>query len=35
MSQDLCALTATALLDLYRTREASPVEVAKAVMARV
>jgi aspartyl-tRNA(Asn)/glutamyl-tRNA(Gln) amidotransferase subunit A len=33
--QDLCALSATALLDLYRTRQLSPVEVAKAVMARV
>ncbi|HYG55674.1 MAG TPA: amidase [Burkholderiales bacterium] len=35
MSDDLARLSATALLELYRTHQASPVEVARAVMARI
>jgi aspartyl-tRNA(Asn)/glutamyl-tRNA(Gln) amidotransferase subunit A len=32
---DLCALTATELLRLYRTRKASPVEAARAILERI
>src|SRR3954465_13982553 len=32
---DLCALTATDLLDGYRKHELSPVEVTRAVLARI
>jgi aspartyl-tRNA(Asn)/glutamyl-tRNA(Gln) amidotransferase subunit A len=32
---DLCSLTAAALLDAYRTRSLSPVEVAQAVLKRI
>jgi aspartyl-tRNA(Asn)/glutamyl-tRNA(Gln) amidotransferase subunit A len=35
MNNDLCALSATELLDAYRKRELSPVEVAAAVRKRV
>jgi len=35
MKTDLCALSATELLHLYRTQQASPVEVTKAVLARI
>ncbi len=35
MSTDLCSLSATELLDKYRTKELSPVEVAKAVAKRM
>lgn len=35
MPQDLCALSATELVDLYRERELSPVEVAAAVRRRI
>ena len=35
MSDDLCYATATELLALYRRHEVSPVEVAKAVLARM
>jgi aspartyl-tRNA(Asn)/glutamyl-tRNA(Gln) amidotransferase subunit A len=35
MPQDLCALSATELVDLYRKRELSPVEVAAAVRRRI
>jgi len=34
-NDDLCSLPATRLLDLYRRRQASPVEVAKATLARI
>ena len=35
MKNDLCALSATELLALYRKKQLSPVEVAKAVHARI
>ncbi|MBV8032377.1 MAG: amidase [Betaproteobacteria bacterium] len=35
MSTDLCALTATELLDRYRMHALSPVEVARAVLSRI
>src|SRR5437016_11645885 len=35
MTADLCALSATALLDAYRKHELSPVEVTKAVLERI
>src|SRR5438552_11261076 len=35
MSTDLCALSATELLDAYRKRELSPVEVTRAVLERI
>ena len=35
MSEDLCLLTATALLEGYRTQTLSPVEVTNAVLARI
>jgi len=35
MKTDLCALTATELLQLYRTRRASPVEATRAVLERI
>jgi aspartyl-tRNA(Asn)/glutamyl-tRNA(Gln) amidotransferase subunit A len=35
MSADLCTLPATELLERYRKRELSPVEVAKAVLKRI
>src|SRR5256712_14040522 len=35
MNTDLCALTATALLDAYRKRTLSPVEVTQAVLKRI
>jgi aspartyl-tRNA(Asn)/glutamyl-tRNA(Gln) amidotransferase subunit A len=35
MSEDLCALSATELLQLYRTRKASPVDATRAVLARI
>jgi len=35
VSADLCALTATELLEGYRKRELSPVEVAQAVLKRI
>ena len=35
MTTDLCSLSATELLHLYRTRQASPVEATKAVLARI
>src|SRR3982751_3339542 len=35
MTQDLCGLSATALLDGYRKHELSPVEVTRAVLARI
>jgi len=35
MKTDLCSLSATELLHLYRTREASPVEATRAVLARI
>ncbi|MEA3193633.1 MAG: aspartyl-tRNA(Asn)/glutamyl-tRNA(Gln) amidotransferase subunit [Betaproteobacteria bacterium] len=35
MSSDLCALTATDLLDGYRKHQLSPVEVARAVLDRI
>jgi aspartyl-tRNA(Asn)/glutamyl-tRNA(Gln) amidotransferase subunit A len=35
MTTDLCALSASALLDGYRTRTLSPVEVTSAVMRRI
>ena len=35
MSADLCALSATELVELYRMHAASPVEVARAVLGRI
>jgi len=35
MANDLCALTATELLEHYRRHTLSPVEVAKAVQSRI
>src|SRR3954467_8152631 len=35
MSADLCALSATQLLDAFRKHELSPVEVTKAILARI
>jgi aspartyl-tRNA(Asn)/glutamyl-tRNA(Gln) amidotransferase subunit A len=35
MSEDLCALTATALLEAYRRQTLSPLEVTKAVLERI
>ena len=35
MTADLCSLSATELLHLYRTRQASPVEATSAVLARI
>ncbi len=35
MKNDLCSLPATELLQLYRTRKASPVEATRAVLARI
>src|SRR6267378_92998 len=35
MSTDLCALTATELLDAYRKHDLSPVEVTRAVLERI
>src|SRR5581483_1489741 len=35
MSADLCALSATQLLDAYRKQELSPVEVTRAVLERI
>ena len=35
MNTDLCALSATELLHLYRTRKVSPVEATRAVLARI
>ena len=35
MKTDLCSLSATELLQLYRTRKASPVEATRAVLARI
>jgi aspartyl-tRNA(Asn)/glutamyl-tRNA(Gln) amidotransferase subunit A len=35
MSEDLCSLSATHLLDAYRKHELSPVDVASAVLARI
>jgi len=35
MKNDLCSLTATELLHLYRTRAASPVEAARAALERI
>ena len=35
MKNDLCSLSATDLLRLYRTRQASPVEATRAVLARI
>src|SRR3982751_6789987 len=35
MTQDLCGLSATALLDGYRKHELSPVEVTRAVLERI
>jgi aspartyl-tRNA(Asn)/glutamyl-tRNA(Gln) amidotransferase subunit A len=35
MSSELCACSATELLDLYRTRRASPVEVTRAILQRI
>ncbi len=35
MKTDLCSLSASELLQLYRTRKASPVEATKAVLARI
>ena len=35
MTSDLCSLTATELLHLYRTRQASPVEATSAVLSRI
>ncbi|HZN85916.1 MAG TPA: amidase [Burkholderiales bacterium] len=35
MKQDVCALSATELLQLYRTKSLSPVEAARAVLARI
>ena len=35
MKNDLCSLSATDLLQLYRTRKASPVEAVRAVLARI
>lgn len=35
MTQDLCALSATELVELYRKRDLSPVEVAAAVRRRI
>ena len=35
MTADLCALSATALLDAYRKHELSPVEVTRAVLERI
>src|SRR5882762_3781636 len=35
MSTDLCALTATELLDAYRKHDLSPVEVTQAVLERI
>src|SRR5512138_2853873 len=35
MSADLCALSATQLLDAYRRHELSPVEVTRAVLERI
>ena len=35
MKNDLCSLSATELLSLYRSRKASPVEVTKAVLRKI
>ena len=35
MTTDLCAMTATALLDAYRKRTLSPVEVAQSILKRM
>src|SRR2546422_8001599 len=35
MSRDLCALSATELLDAYRKHELSPLEVTRAVLERI
>jgi aspartyl-tRNA(Asn)/glutamyl-tRNA(Gln) amidotransferase subunit A len=35
MKNDLCSLSATDLLQLYRSRKASPVEATRAVLARI
>jgi aspartyl-tRNA(Asn)/glutamyl-tRNA(Gln) amidotransferase subunit A len=35
MKTDLCSLSASELLQLYRTRKASPVEATRAVLARI
>src|SRR3982751_691285 len=35
MTQDLCGLSATQLLDGYRKHELSPVEVTRAVLERI
>ena len=35
MTSDLCSLSATELLHLYRTKQASPVEATKAALARI
>jgi len=35
MNRDLCALTACELLEGFRTQTLSPVEVTKAVLARI
>jgi aspartyl-tRNA(Asn)/glutamyl-tRNA(Gln) amidotransferase subunit A len=35
MTTDLCAMTATALLDAYRKRTLSPVEVTQAILKRI
>ncbi len=35
MTQDLCALSATELLQMYRTRKLSPVEATRAALARI
>jgi aspartyl-tRNA(Asn)/glutamyl-tRNA(Gln) amidotransferase subunit A len=35
LNSDLCALTATELLELYRQRQLSPVEVTRAVLKRI
>ena len=35
MTTDLCSLSATELLHLYRTRQASPVDATRAVLARI
>jgi Asp-tRNA(Asn)/Glu-tRNA(Gln) amidotransferase A subunit family amidase len=35
MTTDLCALTATALLEGYRKQTLSPVEVTQAVLKRI
>ena len=35
MNQDLCALTATELVDAFRKRTLSPVDVTQAVLERI